>query len=79
MSCVVVDTSCVSFPLETTRETGLVKRTPACSQLQLCLKLHTIPLILNVVFLGRVSSMASAPTSKYNSHSLENESIKRVS
>uniref|UniRef100_A0A8D2C5U9 Myotubularin n=1 Tax=Sus scrofa TaxID=9823 RepID=A0A8D2C5U9_PIG len=36
-------------------------------------------LILNVVFLGRVSSMASAPTSKYNSHSLENESIKRTS
>ncbi|XP_059994132.1 myotubularin isoform X4 [Lagenorhynchus albirostris] len=28
---------------------------------------------------GRVSSMASAPTSKYNSHSLENESIKRTS
>ncbi|XP_073743974.1 myotubularin isoform X5 [Callorhinus ursinus] len=27
----------------------------------------------------RVSSMASAPTSKYNSHSLENESIKRTS
>lgn len=38
-----------------------------------------IQLMLNIVFLGRVSSMASAPTSKYNSHSLENESIKRVS
>lgn len=40
-----------------------------------------IQLILNVVFfvVVRVSRMASAPTSKYNSHSLENESIKRVS
>ena len=33
----------------------------------------------DVVFLRRVSSMASAPNSKYNTRSLENESIKRVS
>lgn len=59
---------------------------PVGSQLQylnirchICLKLHRIQLILNVIFLGRVSSMASAPTSNYNSHSLENESFKKVS
>ena len=62
------------------RETGPVKCPPVCTQLQYVWNCIQFCWLLEfIVFLGRVSSMASAPTSKYNSHSLENESIKRVS